>query len=210
MVNVDPPLLSFPASWTLATLVTDAQNLEAGRPRADGPQPAGQLSLGRPPASTCRAPAQRPQLGGQLEQAERLDQVVIRARAETADPVSDAISSRQHQHGNPVSASRSFWHNREPVEARQVHIQDDGLVGVLRRQPQPFRAIGRDIRRVALLPQRTRQQPGYANLVLRWRGHRTPRRSRGRLMPLTDTNAVGSSARSAPPRYPAVTAAVRC
>jgi hypothetical protein len=112
------------------------------------------------------ASAQRPHLGGQLEQAERLDQVVIRAapKPRTRSPTPSLAVSIST--GNPVSASRNFRHSREPVEARQVHIQDDGLVGVLRRQPQPFRAIGREIRRVALLPQRTRQQPGHANLVL--------------------------------------------
>jgi len=60
-------------------------------------QPQAEVSLGQdhrpgPPVP----PRQRTQPRGQLEQAERLDQVVVRPGVEPADPVADAVPGRQH------------------------------------------------------------------------------------------------------------------
>jgi hypothetical protein len=53
-------------------------------------------TLGRPAAD------QRSQAREQLAEVERLDEVVVSARVETANAVAHLVASGQHQHGHPA------------------------------------------------------------------------------------------------------------
>ena len=111
-------------------------------------------------------PRQRAQPCGQLEQAERLDQVVVRACVEAPDPVADPVPGRQQQHRDPAARFAQPPAHPDPVQAGQHDVEDDRPVGVLGRQPQALPAVGGDVHRVAFLLQRTFEQPGHPGLVL--------------------------------------------
>ncbi len=141
--------------------------LGPGPPGALGRRVQPEVTLGQDHrAGPVVPPGQRAQPRGQLEQAERLDQVVVRARVEPPDPVADPVPGRQHQHRNPDARLAQPPAHTDPVQAGQHDIQHDRPVGVLRRQPQPLQAVRGDVHRVALLLQRALEQPGHPGLVL--------------------------------------------
>ena len=112
------------------------------------------------------AAAQRPQPRGQFQQAERLDEIVVRAGVEPAHPVAHAVPRGHHQHRGPDPGLPEPPAKLEPVEAGQHDIQDDRPIGILGRQPQALRAVLRDVDRVALLRQPALEEPGHPNLIL--------------------------------------------
>ena len=54
----------------------------------------------------------------------------------------------------------------EPVEARQHHVEDDGVVVVLGGEPQAVGPVEGDVDRVALLAQATFEEGRHPRLVL--------------------------------------------
>jgi len=149
-----------------AVLLRRQVQLGPGPPRLLASRVQPQIALGQDRRPPPAVPAgQGPEPRGQLQQAERLDQVVIRPRVQPSDPVGDTIPGRQHQHRGPGPRFAQPPAELEPIHARQHHVEDDRPVFVLRGQPQALRSVGRDVDRVAFLLQGAPEQPGHPDLV---------------------------------------------
>ena len=62
------------------------------------------------------------QPGHQLGQVERLDQVVVGARVQPADPVLHIIEGGQHEDGSPAAADAQLIADGKPVGVREHHV----------------------------------------------------------------------------------------
>ena len=76
------------------------------------------------------APGQRADAQHELGEVERLGQVVVGAQAQAADPVPGRAGRGQHQHHDPVVALGDHLAERVAVDAGQVAVEDDHVVGV--------------------------------------------------------------------------------
>jgi hypothetical protein len=74
------------------------------------------------------AAAQGPDPGHQLGEVERLGQVVIRAQAQTLDPVGDGGGRGQHQHPARAPACGQVRADLVPVYPGQVPVQHDHVI----------------------------------------------------------------------------------
>ena len=117
-------------------------------------------------AAAVVPPRERPQPGRELQQAERLDQVVVRAGVQAADPVADLVAGGEHQHGHPDTGLPQPAAQLEAVEAGQHDVQDDRRIGILGRHPQAVRAVAGDVNGMALLLERALDQARHPHLVL--------------------------------------------
>ena len=108
----------------------------------------------------------RPQPGEQLLEGERLSQVVVGARIETANPVSDRVARCEQQHRRPDRRLAQPAHNRETIDPMQHHVENDGVVFHCLDAPQHFRSNGGHIDGVPLLAQRPRDQRRHLWFIL--------------------------------------------
>src|ERR1051325_577366 len=88
--------------------------------------------------------------GQQLEDAERLGDVVVGAEAEPADLVLLLPSRREHEHGGVVAALAHGAEDPEPVDARDHEIEDDEVETAHLERRKARRTIGRELHGVAL------------------------------------------------------------
>jgi hypothetical protein len=113
-----------------------------------------------PTAQKC--PDAREQLVG----CERLDEIVIGPGVEPGDPVRDAVSRRQHQdrHREPLLPQPP--RDRQPVEPRHRHVEDDEVRSrsLHRRHGTP--AVRRRRDRVPLRGKRPLQHPPDRGVVV--------------------------------------------
>src|ERR1019366_4404736 len=124
------------------------------------------VSFGQDDGARPVTPAgERPQPGGELQQAERLDEVVVRPGIQPAHPVSHAVSRGQHEHRGPLSLFPESAAELESVEVREHDIQDDRPVGVLGGQPQAVLAAAGDVDGVPFLFQRAFEEPGHPGFI---------------------------------------------
>src|SRR4051794_24935940 len=112
------------------------------------------------------AAGQRPQPRQQLAEVERLDQVVVRAGVEPGDPVGHRVARGEHQDRGADLAVAQPPAGLEPVDARQVDVEDDRVVR--RRLGHPHGVLARrgDVGQQPLLREATAQQGCQAGLVL--------------------------------------------
>ena len=92
-----------------------------------------------------RSPDERLQTGQQLRKRERLRQVVVAARLQTLDAVVNRPARAQDEHGGMDAARADAIDERQPVETRQHHVDDRGVVASADRQLDAPFTVGRDI-----------------------------------------------------------------
>src|SRR2546421_2079068 len=122
----------------------------------------GQLgrALGRAPAQ------QRPQPGQQLRERERLDQVVVGAGVQAADPVTDRIPGGEHQDRYPAAARPQRAAHLYPVHPRHHHVEQHRVVVVVAGAEQRFLAVVGDVDGVPFALQAATQRPDQLDLVV--------------------------------------------
>jgi hypothetical protein len=122
---------------------------------------------------------ERPEPGQQLGERERLGEVVVRAGVQPRDPVGNAVAGRQHEDRAPVPGISEPPAHLKAVEIGQHHVEDDGVVRVLRCEPECFLAVTGDVDGVALFLQAALEQSGHLHLVFHDQGaHGGKRRTR--------------------------------
>ena len=155
------------------------------------------------------APRQRVQPRHQLQERERLDQIVVGAVLQAADPVLDAVACGQHDHRCLLDAAQCP-DDGETVDAGQHGIEDDDVVVVGERQVLAVDAVVGDVDGAALLGQALVQVLRRLRLVLddeqlhggaimrsRHHGRHRQRTSPGPGEPGTTGDAGGASSRAA-------------
>src|SRR3954462_5735018 len=128
--------------------------------RSTGPPPASAPSPHRP------APAARPQPRQELLERKRLHQIVVGPGVEPGDPVADSAACGEQQYRRPHPSTTQSPAHLEPVEARQHHVEHDGVEALPRCPPHPVAAGRGDLDGVSLLHQTATQQGGQPGLVL--------------------------------------------
>jgi len=113
-----------------------------------------------------RAPGQRAQVREQDRVGERLGQVVVRPAVQAFGVVQVVVHRGEHQDRRPPARLAQPRGHLVAVQARQHHVQDDDVVGVLGRLPQPVDAVVRHVDDIALGRQPPRQGVGRVPLVL--------------------------------------------
>ena len=122
-------------------------------------------TLGARPVVLAAA-GQRAQVGEQDRVGERLGQVVIRPAVQALGVVQVVIHRGEHQDRRPPARLAQPRGYLVAVQAGQHHVQDDDVVGVLGRLPQPVDAVASHVHDVALGRQPPRQGLGGVPLVL--------------------------------------------
>ncbi len=98
------------------------------------------------------APQQRADAQHQLDERERLDQVIVGTELKPVDAVVDVIARGQEDH-RQVAPRAQRAHDFPAVDAGQHHIEHDEVVGMLQRHVQAVRAGTREIHGVAAFAQ---------------------------------------------------------
>src|SRR5581483_4350230 len=112
------------------------------------------------------APGERPKTRQELLEGERLRQVVVRSRVETADAVVDSVARRQHENRSPDAVVPQAAADLEAVRAREHDVEDDRVVRDGACHPERFLAAVGDVGGVALLAQAAAEQLAELLLVL--------------------------------------------
>ncbi len=114
----------------IKTKITDLKDgrMDRGTPADEGSQPCGKL-----------------------DEAEGLLQVVVRAGVQAVDAVGDPLSSRQHQHRRPASASPDLATDLKPIELGKHDVKNDGVIGKLSCLPDRLTPVHGDVDAVPLL-----------------------------------------------------------
>jgi hypothetical protein len=102
----------------------------------------------------------------QLGEVERLGQVVIRAEAQAADPVTRFPGRGQHEHHDPLIAGGDHLAEGVAVQAGQVAVEHDNVVAVsvqLGRRGEP---VPRHIHRHALIARPFGQHVGERSRII--------------------------------------------
>jgi hypothetical protein len=132
----------------------------AGRVEAD----AGPGEHGR-----CRGPgaaAERPDPGHELDEGERLAQVVVGAQGQAMHPVGHLAGRGQHQHPRlGVRLDHRPAHD-VAVDHRQIAIEHHDVIGVRGQAFQRDRSVAGDVDREPLLPQTLGDGVGEQPFVL--------------------------------------------
>jgi len=113
-----------------------------------------------------RASHDRPQARQQLGERERFRQVVVGAGVEPADAVADRIPRGQHQHRDPDLALTEAFQDREAVEAREHHVEQNRVVGGGLDHPERVFADSSDVSGMAFLTQPSGDQSCHFWFVL--------------------------------------------
>ena len=119
-----------------------AQRVELDPGRAQGAGPRGGLAAGQ------GADAQH-----QLGEVERLGEVVVGAQGQAADPVAGRAGGGQHQHHGPLVAGGDHLAEGVAVDAGQVAVEDDHVVGVDVEFGRGFQPVVGDVHGHALIAQ---------------------------------------------------------
>ncbi len=90
------------------------------------------------------APQQCVQTRYQFAQIEGLRQVVVGPGFQPRDAVVDGIPRGQHANRDLVSECTQCGHDRNAVEFRHLHIENQRIVGFVRQQPQSLFAARSD------------------------------------------------------------------
>ncbi len=98
------------------------------RHRARGGINAQTPDLDRRRALSDAPPRERAQACREFGQVERLDQVVVRAGIEAADPVGEAVARRQYQHRWRRGQLAQRRQQREPVAVGQPQVEDHARI----------------------------------------------------------------------------------
>ena len=88
------------------------------------------------------------------------------ASVQATHPVTNLVTRGEHEHRRPYACLAQPLAQLEAVETGQHDVQDDGRIGVLRRQPQAVRPGPGDVHGVAFLLERALEQPRHPHLVL--------------------------------------------
>ena len=122
----------------------------------------------RPRARRRRAAAgaqQRPDPRQQLLALEGLDQVVVGAAVEAADPVLGLGSGGQHQDRH-VAVGAQAAADLDPVEPGQAEVEDDEVGDEAGGDVERLDPVGRGADLVALVAERAAQDVGDVGVVL--------------------------------------------
>ncbi len=91
------------------------------------------------------------------EKGKRLDEIVVGARAEPhAQAIVDRIARGEHDHGRAALGAKGR-EQRNAVEPREHHIEDDRIIIACSCKMQPVLAIRRIVDRIALSPRPRRR-----------------------------------------------------
>jgi hypothetical protein len=127
--------------------------------------PSGPVGQHHRPGAESPA-GQRAQVGEQDRVGERLGQVVVRPAVQALGVIQVVVHRGEHQDRRPPARLAQPLGHLVAVQAGQHHVQDDDVVGVLRRLPQPVDAVAGHVDDVALGRQPPRQGLGGVLLVL--------------------------------------------
>ena len=112
------------------------------------------------------APKDGADAGEQFREGERLDEVVVGPGLQTLHPVLHRVPRRQQQHGRRVAPAAQLAQQRQPVEARQHHVEHDQVEMAVGGQPPSLRPGLGDVDDEAVLRQPLAQERGRLALVL--------------------------------------------
>ena len=105
------------------------------------------------PTLPALAPYDRAQAREQFAGLERLDQIVVGAEIEAANPLLDAVPRGHDQDRQLVAALTQAAEHRKAVPPRQTEIEQQGLIGHGGRAGECRRAVAHPVDRMAGIAQ---------------------------------------------------------
>ena len=117
-------------------------------------------------AVSCSSTPSRADAGDQLQERERLGEVVVGAGLQAGDAVGDAASGAEHQHRRPRVVLAQPPAGLEAVDARKHDVEDDDLRGPLGERRQAALAGRRDLDLEAGLAQAADERAAEQEVVL--------------------------------------------
>ncbi len=88
--------------------------------------------------------------GCQFSQCKGLRQIIVGARSKAGELVDQRVTGGEHQHWDVALAALSqILTQREPVDPRDAHIEDDQVEWLVQRQLEPGAAIECEVQAMA-------------------------------------------------------------
>lgn len=119
----------------MSSIAVAAPDPVSGRVEAEVPRTEHGRSLRRATAEQRAQPRHQDDVG------EGLGQEVVGAAVQALCLVAGAALGRQHQDGRPDVGLPEPGAQLQPGRTRQHHVEDEGVIGVLGREPEPVGAV---------------------------------------------------------------------
>jgi len=112
-----------------------------------------------------RSPDERLQTRQQFCKRERLRQVVVAARLQAFDAIVDSTARAQNQYRREHAARTDAVDQSQPIETRQHHVDNGGIVAALQGKLDALFTIPRDVDRMAGFGQSLAHEVGNRRIV---------------------------------------------
>lgn len=109
---------------------------------------------------------ERAQAGEQLREEEGLHEIVVRTGVQPGDPILDAVTSRQHEHGRPDASFAQPPADLDAIEPGQHQIEHHGVVLDRSSHSECTVSGSLDVDCVPFLHEAAREQARHLELVL--------------------------------------------
>src|SRR6516162_2838110 len=109
----------------------------------------------------------------------RLDDIVIRTRAQSLHFIAWCIPRSEHEYRELLVSRPQALQHFKAIEARHHHIEDHKIRGALTRDSKPFSTRCGSINRKPFIGQTTLQQAGHSRIIINYQNalhHRSPPR----------------------------------